>query len=66
MGQKKTVRVFQLIAEDSIESKVLEIRQWLKLGLTSGVLIHREAEGRSGCQSKFRCRAYGTVLTVGV
>jgi len=27
MGQRKTVRVFQLIAEDTIESKVLEIRE---------------------------------------
>ena len=28
MGQRKTVRVFQLIAEDTIESKVLAIREW--------------------------------------
>lgn len=27
MGQKKTVRVFQLIAEDTIEAKVLDIRE---------------------------------------
>lgn len=27
MGQRKTVRVFQLIAEDTVESKVLEIRE---------------------------------------
>ena len=26
MGQRKQVRVFQLIAEDTIESKVLDIR----------------------------------------
>lgn len=26
MGQRKKVRVFQLIAEDTIEAKVLEIR----------------------------------------
>ena len=26
MGQRKTVRVFQLIAEDTIESRVLDIR----------------------------------------
>lgn len=26
MGQKKTVRVFQLIAENTIEAKVLDIR----------------------------------------
>ena len=35
MGQRKTVRVFQLIAEDTIESKVLDIRE-LHLGLMSG------------------------------
>lgn len=28
MGQQKTVRVFQLIAEDTIEAKVLEIRAY--------------------------------------
>jgi SNF2 family DNA or RNA helicase len=27
MGQRKTVRVFQLIAEDTIESRVLDIRE---------------------------------------
>lgn len=32
MGQRKTVRVFQLIAEDTIESKVLDIRE-LKLSV---------------------------------
>jgi hypothetical protein len=28
MGQRKTVRVFQLIAENTIEAKVLEIREF--------------------------------------
>jgi SWI/SNF-related matrix-associated actin-dependent regulator of chromatin subfamily A3 len=27
MGQRKTVRVFQLIAEDTIESRVLDIQK---------------------------------------
>jgi hypothetical protein len=27
MGQRKTVRVFQLIAEDTVEARVLDIRE---------------------------------------
>lgn len=29
MGQRKTVRVFQLIAADTVEAKVLDIRAFL-------------------------------------
>lgn len=35
MGQRKTVRVFQLIAENTIEAKVLEIRESARLIVTA-------------------------------
>lgn len=48
MGQRKTVRVFQLIAEDTVESRVLDIRELcdtLARG-TSSCLMYRENQGR--------------------
>jgi len=49
MGQKKTVRVFQLIAENTIEAKVLDIRASSGcLNFEACKLICREAEGCIG------------------
>ena len=51
MGQKKTVRVFQLIAEDTIEARVLDIREsQRRFVVWFQTLTRRETQGRSGCK----------------
>lgn len=45
MGQTKPVKVFQLIAEDTIESQVLEIREYFR---GASAYIFRKEEGCLG------------------
>jgi len=56
MGQQKTVRVFQLITEDTIESKVLDIRKssrFLSDKISDKFSASREEERRSCCASEW-------------